>query len=387
MGYKASFKHRITRNDVENFVSLTGDDNKLHVDTKYAEKTEYKGIVVHGMLGASYISTLVGKYIPGDGALWLSQSIEFLNPIRIDDELLISAEVVSTNNSLRILSLKIEISNQNRQVLVKGASKVKVLEIEEPEAPDEEANLERTVIVTGASRGIGAAIAEKLAAEGYQVIVNYRSDQSGAEQVLERIYASGGKALGYKADITSQTDVEKLVRFACDKFGGISSLVNNATGKLIPQSFESLSSEDLLTHLNISYIGVFGLIKECLPHLGESRNGSVVNLGTINTDNTPAKDLIPYTAAKAAMESLTKSLAVEYGPKGIRFNLVAPGMTDTALIADTPTKARLLTKMNTPLRRLAKPADIANSVSFLLSDSARHITGETLRVCGGYTMV
>ena len=112
VGYKASFKHRITRNDVENFVSLTGDDNKLHVDTKYAEKTEYKGIVVHGMLGASYISTLVGKYIPGDGALWLSQSIEFLNPIRIDDELLISAEVVSTNNSLRILSLKIEISNQ-----------------------------------------------------------------------------------------------------------------------------------------------------------------------------------------------------------------------------------------------------------------------------------
>jgi 3-oxoacyl-[acyl-carrier protein] reductase len=96
---------------------------------------------------------------------------------------------------------------------------------------------------------------------------------------------------------------------------------------------------------------------------------------------------VGYTAAKSALQSLTKSLALEYGPKGIRFNLVSPGMTDTSLIADVPEKAKLLVTMQTPLRRLAKPQDVAQAIAFLLSDESSYISGETLRVCGGQIML
>ena len=130
IGDKETLSHTITKGDIDKFVDLTGDDNKLHVDEKYASTTPFKKPVVHGMLGASFISTIIGTKLPGDGALWFSQSLEFLLPVRLGDELTVVAEVIQKNDKENIIELKTEIFNQNRQVVTKGLAKVKVIETE-----------------------------------------------------------------------------------------------------------------------------------------------------------------------------------------------------------------------------------------------------------------
>ena len=117
IGMKETLSHSITQSDIEKFVNLTGDDNKLHVDSEYASKTVFKKPVVHGMIGASFISTIIGTKLPGDGALWFSQTLEFLLPVRIGDVITVVAEVIKKHDRERIIELKIEILNQNRQIV------------------------------------------------------------------------------------------------------------------------------------------------------------------------------------------------------------------------------------------------------------------------------
>ena len=387
VGSRAEFEHDITEKDVQRFVDMTGDDNPLHVDPAFAAKTSFKGIVTHGMLSASFISTVIGTKLPGTGALWMSQSLEFLLPVRLGDRLKIVAEVKAVQVAQRILTLQTDITNQHGQRVLTGESRVKVLEIDRPAPAPAKEPTSPVVIVTGASRGIGAATAARLADDGYSVTVNYRTDEAGAAAVVDHILRSHGRAVAIRADVTDRDQVRAMVHETVDRFGSLSAIVNNASGQLINRPFASLSEDDLTNQLRVQVYGAFYLIQEALPFLDKAANAAVVNIGTINSDAAPAPQLLSYTAAKAALASLTKSLAVEYGPRGIRFNIVAPGMTDTRMIADLPERGKMLARMQSPLRRLSDPADIADAVSFLLSPRARHITGETLRVCGGTVMI
>ena len=387
VGSTAEIEHLITAEDIQKFVEMTGDDNPIHLDRKFAEKTHFKGIIAHGMLGASFLSTIIGKHIPGKGALWLSQTIEFLLPVRIGDRLKIRAEVTQVNVRQQLLHLKMEILNQYQQLILKGESKVKALKFEEAEEKPVAISKNHTVIITGASRGIGAATALMLAEQKHRVVICYRNDEEGATSVAKKIKTMGSEVLCVKADMANAQDIRRLVSVTVDRFGEISALVNNATPKIIYKPFLNTSVEEFRAHLEVTFFGPLQLIRESLPFLEKSRRGVVINLGTIATDNVPPAHLSAYTTAKAALVHLTKSLAQEFGPKGIRFNVVSPGMTETSLIADTPEKARMLFKMRAPLQRLAQPEDIAQGIAYLLSEAASYITGETLHICGGTVMV
>ena len=144
--------------------------------------------------------------------------------------------------------------------------------------------------------------------------------------------------------------------------------------------------EDVQSHLDVQVKGAFTLSKKVMPHFLEQNGGTIINIGSIYADGSPPVKLIPYVTAKSALISFSKSLAVEYGPKNIRINCVSPGMTQTDFIADVPEKTKMVTKMQTPLRQLAQTEDIGVVVAFLMSDKARHITGQNIRVCGGQTM-
>ena len=389
IGDSAKLVKEITLADIKKFVEMTGDDNPLHVDRTYAETTPFKDIVVHGMLGASFISTLIGTQLPGKGALWISQTLNFLLPVRLEDILTISCVVTRIQERDRILDLETTITNQFKQQVLSGEGKVKVLETRDP-APlktGDGAEERKVAIVTGGSGGIGKEISRCLAELGWAVVVNYRSQSSRADAVVEAIQAAGGKAIAVKGDIADLDDCNALIQTALSTFGGLRLLVNNASPKLSTKPFSSLDWADLEHHLEVQLHGAFNLCQACIPVMKERGYGKIVNITSEVLDGAPPAQWTSYNVAKASLQALSKSLAVEVGPVGIRVNCVSPGMVDAGLAGDIPEKARLIVERQTPLRRLAQPKDVAAAVAYLASGAGDHITGETIRVNGGHVML
>ena len=384
-GYEQSFKHLVTVDEVDSFAQLTGDYNPVHIDPEFAKLTNFGKRVVHGMLTSSFISTIIGMRIPGPGSLWLSQTINFVNPTYIGDVIEIKATVTRISRSTRTISLAIVIVNQNGLKLVEGDSVVRMLDVNKTRKQNMDSG-QKIVLITGGSRGIGAATAIKLADEGYFVVINYVNGKADAEKLVSEINADEKRSIAIQADVSNWSDVDSLFTQVESQIGPILYLVHCAAPIPVPQLFEELTWDAFQSNIDVQLKGAFNCSKRAIPKMLESNNGSIVHLGSIFTDGTPPVQQSAYITTKAALNSLTHSLAVEYGPKGIRFNSVNPGMTKTQMISNIPDKVKMLTKMNTPLRNLAEPADIANSIAFLLSPQAAHITGETLRVCGGIFM-
>jgi 3-oxoacyl-[acyl-carrier protein] reductase len=261
--------------------------------------------------------------------------------------------------------------------------------LEEPEEnrePESAEKLPLTVVVTGASGGIGREIALLLAQNGYGVVINYNRDEAGAGDLLNRIRNAGGRAVICRADVTDEGDVDRMFSLAEHEFGPVTHLVNNASPKIIEKNFLDTEWEDFAFQLNIQLRGSYLCAKRAIPGMLKSGRGSIVNIGSSVIEGTPPPKWTAYTVAKASLASLTKNLAMEFGNKGIRVNMVSPGMTDTKLISEIPEKQRLIQAAQTPLRRIAGAGEIARACLFLLSDEASYITGENLRVTGGKVM-
>lgn len=407
VGDAAEITHKITQNDVNLFASLTGDYNPLHVNAEYAKKTPFHKPVVHGMLSASFISTMIGTCLPGEGALWSSQMLEFLRPAFVGDTLSVRSIVIQKSTATQSLVLDTKVSNQHNQILVSGRSLVKVLESASDHVKKDTGhrvesetiglkqqqvknlfpgNGDRIVLVTGGSRGIGAAIVSKLAEKGYKVVVNYRSDSTGASGLIERICSKGLVAVDGKADVSNIEDLENLKTRIQSSIGTITDVVHCASPIPIPTAFELLSWSDFQLQIDVQLKGAFNCTKVFLPSMIEINKGTFTYVSSIFAEGIPPSQQTHYVSTKAALSAFGRSIAVEYGKLGIRSNIVAPGMTQTDMISGVPDKTKLLAKMNTPLRKIATPEDIANTVEFLVGDGSGHISGETIRVCGGIVM-
>ncbi len=386
IGDKAELDHLLTQEDVQAFASLTGDFNPLHLDEEFAKKTLFQKPVVHGMLSAAFISTMIGMLLPGGGALWMAQAIEFLRPAFVGDTIHVVAKVKQKSLATRILVLSIIITNQHGEELIIGESTVKMLVLKEEEELMD-SNTKKTVLITGGSRGIGAATAQRLAGDGHAIVVNYVRATDEAERVVAQITQAGGQAIALRANVANPDEVEALFISAEKAFGPVQAIVHCAAPGNAPQPFDKLDWDCFQEQIDVHLKGAFNCARLVLPKMIEAKSGDLVFVGTIYTDGMPPPQQARYVAAKSALTSLARCLAVEYGPRGIRVNVVAPGMTQTDMIAHLPDKTKMLTKMQTPLRKLAEPIDIANTIAFLLSPAARHITGETIRVCGGLVML
>ena len=388
IGDKETISHTITSEDIEKFVELTGDDNKLHVDEKYAKTTQFKKPVVHGMLGASFISTLIGTKLPGDGALWFSQTLEFLIPVRIGDKLTIIAEVIKKNDKEKIIELKIEIFNQNRQIVTKGISKIKVIEPEQvvsEEIPNQEPII-KVALIIGGTGGIGRAACIQLAKDGFNIIIHYNRNKELAEELKIEVEKLNQKAIILKADILSDIEIKELIVKSIRRFEKIDILVNCAATVIPDIKIQDLLWTDFQKQLELNIKSTFTIIKEVLPVMLKSGYGKVINIGSSVVDK-PNGNWTHYITAKSALVGLTKSLAFELAPKGIRVNLISPSLVDTELTSNIPEKMKLLISAQTPLRRLAKISDVAGAISFLASEKSDFITGENIRLNGGQIMI
>lgn len=382
----ATLQRTVTEDDVRRFVEMTGDDNPLHVDRAYAEGTPFKDIVVHGMFGASLVSTVIGTRLPGEGALWISQNFDFKLPVRLGDELQVSCRVLKKVERERLLELEARIENQNGDVVLSGTGKVKVLEHSNGKPDHEPRQKLKVAVVTGASGGIGRAVCARLARDGWSIVAAYRSDRERAEQLVAAIEADGGEATAVQADLASAEQAEALVGAAAGVYGGVSLVVNGASPRIGAKDFESLSWSDVTGQLDVQVGGAFALAKACVPLMREQGYGKIVNITSQVVDGAPTPAWTAYAVAKAALAQFSRQLAAELGPAGITVNCVSPGMTDTRLVGDIPEKQRLIVARQTPMRRLASPADVAGAVGYLASEEADFVTGETVRVNGGQVM-
>lgn len=384
VGDTRTLTRTITEADVRRFVELTGDDNPLHVDRSFAEATSFKDIVVHGMLGASFISTVIGTSLPGPGALWLAQNMEFLLPVRLGDELTVICTVLRKHARERLLELETKILNQNGQVVLAGQGKVKVLAERVAKPADEPGGQSRVAVVTGGSGGIGAAVCRRLAADGFKIAINYIARKDKAEALAAELNRETRCAIAVQADVSREGEAERLVESALRSLGPVGVLVNNASGRINGKPFGSTEWGDFQSHLDVQLKGAFLMAKTCLPGMVDRKWGRIVNITSQAADGPPTVGWTAYAAAKAALASMSRYLAAEFGPHGITVNCVSPGMTETALIGDIPEKVQMLVARQTPLRRLATPDDVAATVAHLVSDGGAFVTGQTLKVNGGH---
>jgi len=241
----------------------------------------------------------------------------------------------------------------------------------------------KVAIVTGASKGIGAAIAARFAAEGAAVVVDFNSSKAGADRVVGDITSVGGQAVAVHADVRKEADVRRLFAEADKTFGALDILVNNA-GFFEFLPLEDVTNEHFRTQFDLNVLGTILATREALKYFGPA-GGCIVNISSVTATWTPPGASV-YSATKAAVNALTQSLAKELGPRRIRVNAISPGMVETeglyaAGIAESDFRRQHESQV--PLGRIGQPQDIAPAAVYLASADAAWVTGETLTIAGG----
>jgi 3-oxoacyl-[acyl-carrier protein] reductase len=242
----------------------------------------------------------------------------------------------------------------------------------------------KVALVTGAGKGIGRAIALKLAQHGASIVINYRSSAKEAEEVIEEIRNSGGKAEMVQGDVSNFEDADKVIKFAVLNFGRLDILVNNA-GITKDTLLLRMKEEDFSKVLDVNLKGVFNCTKHASAVMLKQKSGRIINISSVVglMGNAGQSN---YAAAKAGILGFTKSIAKELGTRGITVNAIAPGFitTDMTEVLSDKVKEKLIE--NVPLKRLGSPEDVANLAAFLASDNASYITGQVINVDGGMVM-
>ena len=242
----------------------------------------------------------------------------------------------------------------------------------------------KCAVVTGAAKGIGKAIALKLASSGVNIVLNYRSSEDKAIETEKEILSLGVEVLRIKGDISKPNDVENLIDCAKNKFGKIDIMVNNA-GITKDTLLLRMKEEDFDSVINVNLKGVFNCLKAITPVIVKQKEGKIINLSSV-VGLVGNAGQVNYAASKAGVIGMTKSLAKEIGSRGITVNAVAPGFIETDMTDVLGDRFKEEAKKSIPLKRLGKAEDVAEVVAFLASDSANYITGQVIHVDGGMVM-
>ena len=410
VGTTFSEEHEISTDLVDKFAEFSGDYNPVHLDRDYARERGYSDRVAHGALQLAYLSRLLGMQLPGPGTIWVSQKVNWNLPVFVGDRIKITATVLGYSNSTNLLKLQIDIVNQLNYKVMEGEAVVRLSEVLSRSLVGEESVLEpdakksknqirkvgqmgskkernvngaRVALISGGSRGIGAAVVRKLAANGYRVVINYVHDEMSADAVAREIIQEGGVALRYRADIGDAQAVSKMTNDVLAEFGRCDVVIHAASPVLERITAEEIRLDHLEDYFRVYLGGAISLVKGLSPAMKETGFGRFVFFGSSSITGEPPKGLASYLVAKEALWGYTKAISMEIAQFGITTNLVSPSLTITDLTRDVPLRIKELEALRSPTRRLAKVEDSAELVSFLCSTEAGFINGLNIPVAGG----
>ena len=373
----------ITKELVKQFAKLTGDYNPLHTDDEFAKGTPFSGVVAHGMLTGTFVSTLIGMHLPGPGSLWLSQKYDFLVPVRIGDTLSLQGEVIRKSDSQGIVFIKVEAKNQNGVITLQGEGKVKItMEVKKMQSKEIK---NCNILITGASRGLGAAIALRFAKDGANVFLNYNSSHDSALEVQKQAESLDGTIKLAQGNITTEEGVNRVLK-TIDK-AVIDTVVFNAFANLKQAAFLEQDLEDFEHSLDYGMRSPVRVLKALLPMMNEQKYGRIVSILSTYACSVPPAGFSSYVVNKKALEAITKSIAVEYGKYNICANMISPNMLRTDLTAAVPERMKQLLEAQTPLKRLAELEEIAENVVHLCAPASSYVNGHNLVLSGGSTIV
>ena len=371
--------HTFREEELSAFASLTGDRNPLHMDEYYARRTATGGRVVHGMLAASFVSTLIGEQIPGPGALWQSFQVNWRRMIRIGDTLRLQARVVAIQAATRTLDLEILGAHMGTgETYLDGTARVMIMA---ETKNSEHSTTGKRVLVTGASGEVGRAVCRRLGAEGHHLVLLGRD--------AERLKAIA-RELGSSADSWLSVDLldERAVERALDQVVAGPPVEIYIHAASAPLGYREIGSDGYQAELHAQWTvsaSSFSRIAQRLLPVMPGGSAIVAVLTQYILDAPPVK-LSSYVSGKMAAWSLVKSIASEFGPKGIRCNAVSPGVINTPFSRDMPVRAKQVEAATNPMRRICTVEDVADAVAYLCSPQSAYVNGVNLPVTGGSRM-
>lgn len=380
VGDSRSITHTFTLEELNAFANLTGDINPLHVEESFANRSLVGGQVVHGMLAASFVSTLIGIHIPGRGALWNSFQISWRKTIRIGDSLHIDARVRAIQVATRTLDLDITGVNESTEELY-FEGKARVMTMDEPRENKTSGLSGKRVLVTGASGAIGGAICKALSMAGCQLIL-WGRDANRLQQLKHSLgeHKASVHVVDLLNDLSIGIGLERLLTE-----GGVDGVVHAAAAPLNFAGIDSeLNHQFLIEHLQVEVIAL-EIISRTLAKTIKP-GGFIIAILTQAILDAPPPKMSAYVTAKTAAWGLVRAMAVEFGPRGIRCNAVSPNMVDTPYIKNMPIRTKQVEAASNPMRRLCSAADVASAVEFLAGPNATYINGINFPVSGGGRM-
>lgn len=380
VGDHREITHTFTRREVEAFAALSGDTNPLHVDPDFADRSAAGGQVVHGMLAASFVSTLIGMHIPGPGALWNSFQIEWRKIIRIGDALIIEGRVIAVQAAMRSLDLEIVGRHATSgEVYFEGKARVMMMGTQQEAQPS--GLMGKRILVTGASGQVGGAICRVLAAAGCRLVMWGRD--AGRLESLRKTLGDGA-ASSDTVDLMDDSQIDAALARAA-KNGPVDGFVHAAAAPLgLGEIGDPAAPQALRDHLQVEVIAFHRIVRALAQRM--DAGGFAIAVLTQAILDAPPPKMSSYVTAKTAAWGLVRCLAVELGPKGIRCNAVSPNMIETPYVKDMSPRAKQVEAASNPMRRLCTLDDVANAVRFLAGSESAYINGVNLPVTGGTRM-
>ncbi len=380
-GQEVTVRERISAELVAATARLTGDQNPIHVDAQAALEMGQSRPMAHGVILLGMVSRLIGMELPGPGSIWFENEVEFLAPVYPGDEVELTAQVMRVSPATSVVILELRGRKLPDVPVLRGQAKVRVSTLA-AERNESVGGQESVVLVTGASRGLGRSIAEVLASRGMRVVVNFRTDETGAKDVVRAIESAGGRAIAAGADVSESIGARRLFEQAMEMFGRVDVIVHNATPPIRHKQYLDTTPEDFRGYFDTYVVGLHELARLAVPGMQERKYGRIIAILSSYIAEVPTK-LAAYITGKQALYGFCRALAVELGPWNITVNMVSPSVLIGPRTDELGIAAREIISRKIPLRRLGHPDDVGRTVAFLAGEESSFISGVNIPVAGG----